>query len=71
MNWFDDAQEQIVEGERRILTGSPIQVAADIDALEDLGVNHLMLNFQGSDLKETFDLLARFTEGVRPLTASS
>ncbi len=71
VNWFDDAQEQIVEGERRILTGSPTQVAADIDALEDLGVNHLMLNFQGSDLKETFDLLARFTEGVRPLTASS
>ena len=71
VNWFDDAQEQIVEGERRILTGSPIQVAADIDALEHLGVNHLMLNFQGSDLEETFDLLARFTEGVRPLTASS
>ena len=71
VNWFDDTQEQIVEGERRILTGSPTQVAADIDALEDLGVNHLMLNFQGSDLEETFDLLARFTEGVRPLTANS
>ena len=71
VNWFDDTQEQIVEGERRILTGSPTQVAADIDALEDLGVNHLMLNFQGSDLEETFELLARFTEGVRPLTANS
>ena len=71
VNWFDDTQEQTVEGERRILTGSPTQVAADIDALEDLGVNHLMLNFQGSDLEETFDLLARFTEGVRPLTANS
>ena len=71
VNWFDDTQEQVVEGERRILTGSPTQVAADIDALEDLGVNHLMLNFQGSDLEETFDLLARFTEGVRPLTANS
>ena len=71
VNWFDDTQEQVVEGERRILTGSPTQVAADIDALEDLGVNHLMLNFQGSDLEETFELLARFTEGVRPLTANS
>ena len=71
VNWFDDTQEQVVEGERRILTGSPTQVAADIDALEDLGVNHLMLNFQGSDLEETIELLARFTEGVRPLTANS
>ena len=71
INWYDDTQEQIVDGERRILTGSATQIAADIDALEDLGVNHLMLNFQGSNLEETFDLLANFTENIRPLTASS
>lgn len=71
VNWYDDTQEQIVDGERRILTGSATQIAADIDALEDLGVNHLMLNFQGSSLEETFDLLANFTGNIRPLTANS
>ena len=71
VNWYDDSQEQTVDGERRILTGSPTQIAADIDALEDLGVNHLMLGFQGSTLDETFEQLARFTGDIRPLTANS
>ncbi len=71
VNWYDDTQEQIADGERRILTGSATQIAADVDALEELGVNHLMLNFQGSSLEETFDLLASFTENIRPLTANS
>ena len=71
VNWYDDAQEQIVDGERRILTGSATQVAADIDALEELGVNHLMLGFQGSTLEETVNQLARFTDDIRPLTANS
>ena len=71
VNWYDDAQEQIVDGERRILTGSATQIAADIDALEELGVNHLMLGFQGSTLEETVNQLARFTDDIRPLTANS
>ena len=68
VNWYDDTGEQIVDGERRILTGSPAQVAADIDALGELGVNHLMLNFQGETLEETVELLSQFAEDVRPLT---
>ena len=71
VNWYDDTQEQVVDGERRILTGTPTQIAADIDALEELGVNHLMLGIQGADLEETFEQLARFTDDIRPLTVSS
>ena len=68
VNWYDDTQEHVVDGQRRILTGSPTQIGADIDGLAALGVNHLMLNFQGPDLEGTVDLLTRFTEEIRPLT---
>ncbi len=69
VNWYDDTQAHIVDGERRILTGTPSQIAADVAALEDLGVAHLMLNFQADTLDATVDLLSRFAEEVRPLTA--
>ena len=69
VNWYDDTREQTVDGERRILTGSPERIAGDVRALEYIGVNHLMLNFQGPTLEATFDLLDSFAERVRPLTA--
>ena len=68
VNWYDDTQAHAVDGERRILTGSADQIAGDIKALEELGVNHLVLNFQGADLQATFDDLSRFTENIKPLT---
>ena len=66
VNWYDDTQAQIVDGERRLLTGSPAQIADDIRRLEDMGVNHLMLNIQGGTLEETESLLRRFVEDVKP-----
>ena len=68
VNWYDDTQAHEADGERRILTGSADQIAGDVKALEELGVNHLVLNFQGADLQATFDDLSRFTENIKPLT---
>ena len=68
VNWYDDTQAHTADGERRILTGSAHQIAGDVKALEELGVNHLVLNFQGADLQATFDDLSRFTENIKPLT---
>ena len=68
VNWYDDTQAHTADGERRILTGSADQIAGDVKALEELGVNHLVLNFQGADLQATFDDLSRFTENIKPLT---
>ena len=68
VNWYDDTQAHESDGERRILTGSADQIAGDVKALEELGVNHLVLNFQGADLQATFDDLSRFTENIKPLT---
>ncbi len=47
----------------------PEEVAGDIDALEDLGVRHLMLNFQSAELAQTLERMERFTRDVRPLVA--
>ena len=67
VNWYSDTEAQGADGERLLLTGSASQVSDDIKRLEDMGVNHLTLNFQGPTLDETFGQLERFTEDVRPL----
>ena len=57
-------------GGRRLLTGSPEELAEDIDALGALGVRHLILNFQSTELEETLERMARFAEDVRPLVTA-
>jgi alkanesulfonate monooxygenase SsuD/methylene tetrahydromethanopterin reductase-like flavin-dependent oxidoreductase (luciferase family) len=57
VNWNSDTEARGADGERLLLTGSPPQVSGDIKRLEDMGVNHLTLTFQGSTLEETFALL--------------
>lgn len=64
VNW--DAQ-QMPEGGRRLLTGGAADIAADLDALGRLGVNHMTLTFQTSDLNETLDRMRRFAADVMPL----
>ena len=67
VNWNSDTEAQGADGERLLLTGSPTLVSDDIKRLEEMGVNHLTLTFQGSTLEETFALLDRFAEDVKPL----
>jgi len=55
------------EPERRLLTGSPEAMAADIAALAEAGVRHLCLTFQTSTLSETLERMQRFAEEVMPL----
>ncbi len=56
-------------GGRRLLSGAPEQVAGDIDALGDLGVRHLVLNFQSAEPAQTLERMEWFTREVRPLVA--
>ena len=69
-SWLNDREAQTLNGERRIFTGSPEQVAGDIKTFEDLGVRHLMFNFQSDTLEETLARMERFATKVRPLVAS-
>jgi probable F420-dependent oxidoreductase len=57
------------EGQRLLLTGAPEEIAGDIAGLEDLGVGHLMLNFQSARPAEMLERMERFATEVRPLVA--
>jgi probable F420-dependent oxidoreductase len=66
--WYDDMQAHSTpDGDRQLFTGSPEQVAEDIKVFEELGVRHLMLNFQGPTLAEMEERMERFATVVRPL----
>jgi len=55
------------EGGRRIFTGSSADIAADINALREIGVSHTTMTFQTLDLNETLDRMRRFAAEVMPL----
>ncbi|MDE2686822.1 MAG: LLM class F420-dependent oxidoreductase [Chloroflexota bacterium] len=67
VNWYSDTGAHEVDGERRLLTGDPAQVAADINRLESMGINHLMLNFPADSVDETLAAMDRFVSNVKPL----
>ena len=54
-------------GTRRLLTGRPEDMAADVDALARAGIRHLCLTFQTASLAETLERMQRFAEDVMPL----
>ncbi len=61
-----DAQ-MMPEGGRRLFTGCATDMAADLDALGRIGVQHMTLTFQTLDLHETLDRMRRFAADVIPL----
>lgn len=70
-NWPDDvAPIDIADGERFIFTGSAQDLAEDIASLGELGVNHILFNFQRETLEETMAAMEHFTEEIRPLAAA-
>jgi alkanesulfonate monooxygenase SsuD/methylene tetrahydromethanopterin reductase-like flavin-dependent oxidoreductase (luciferase family) len=67
--WFDETKTvQLEDGQRHLLTGSPAQIAEDIDALGELGVRDLVLNFQRATLEQSLASMRHFAEEIRPLT---
>ncbi len=70
-SWLNDREAQrLSNGDRRLLTGSPDQVADDIKAFADIGVHHFMFNFQRDTLEETLARMERFATTVRPRVES-
>lgn len=65
--WLNDREAQhLPNGERQLLTGTPEQVADDIQAFADVGVRHFMFNFQSDSLEATLARMERFATMVRP-----
>jgi probable F420-dependent oxidoreductase len=66
--WFDETKTvQLEHGQRRLLTGSPAQIAEDIAALGDLGVRDLVLNLQRETLEQSLASMQHFVDEIRPL----
>ncbi len=66
--WYGASEEPIKadSGERVLLSGSADDVAADVKAMKELGVRHLVLQFLRETVEETLDAMTAFAEEVRP-----
>ena len=69
--WYKETQTPIIDdGKRQLFTGSDADVAGDIIAFRELGVQHLLFNFVRANLAESLTAMERFVAQVLPLTAS-
>ncbi len=65
-NWYDETKTGKTDsGERQLLTGSAADIAEDIEALEELGVTDLLLQFNRDTLERTLDSMHFFKQQVR------
>lgn len=68
--WQKDGNLQTDTGERHLFCGSDEQVAADIRAFQQIGVKHLLFNFQrGSSLGDSLAAMEHFATRIAPLAA--
>jgi len=66
--WYSDTDPIFDEnGNRKLLTGEPSQVAEDIYNLAEIGVSYLTLDYKGTDIDETLYKMERFTKLVKAL----
>lgn len=66
--WYSDTDPIFdVNGNRKLLTGEPSQVAEDIYNLAEIGVSYLTLDYKGTDIDETLYKMERFTKLVKAL----
>jgi probable F420-dependent oxidoreductase len=55
---------------RRLMTGTPEQIAEDVRGFKALGITHFNISFPASDLNEMTDAMQRFAQDVMPLIKS-
>lgn len=66
--WYDDQTEMKgSDGQRRVFTGTPEQVASDIREFGRAGVRHLVFGFSSATASESMKRMERFATHVRPL----
>ena len=66
--WYDECGElKDDEGDRRMFTGTPNQIAADFREFSKVGVTSFLVNLAGKTLDEMVSRMDRFAKEVRPL----
>jgi len=68
LNWVFGGKSPLQESAKPALTGEPDEFAADVERFGALGLNHLLLTFQGSTLERTLERMAWFAKDYMPLT---
>lgn len=68
LNWVFGGKPPLGDNPRPALAGEPEQFAADVERFGKLGLNHLLLTFQGSTLDRTLERMNGFAETHLPLT---
>lgn len=54
-------------GDRRMVSGLPEQIAADLRQYQDLGVQHFILSFPADSAAQQQEAMERFSREVMPL----
>jgi hypothetical protein len=52
------------DGERRLFSGKPTEIAGDLRDLGDLGVTHVDFSFTGATAEEMLDAMKRFRDDI-------
>ena len=64
-NWPHDTGEVKLEsGERHLFTGTSAQIVEDVQALQAMGFEHLLFNFQRGELDRSLDSMQAFVDDV-------
>ena len=71
-SWYNDEEaERLPNGDRRPLTGAPVQIADDIKRYGDVGVHHMMLSMvvrrPGVTVRQSLERMDHFATKVMPL----
>ena len=65
--WFDETKTLTLDdGSRQLLSGTVEQIAEDVAALAESGVQGLMLNFQRDTLEQSLDSMQHFADVIGP-----
>jgi len=64
--WYAEAEET-VDGKRRLFTGRPADVAADIDRYAALGVRHILFGLGAPSVAATEERMERLMRDVAPM----
>ena len=59
-----DLPAKAADGERRLFSGSPAEIAGDLRDLGDLGVTHVDFGFTGATAEEMLDAMQRFRRDI-------
>ena len=64
---FQDEPDSTLDQSRRMVSGRPEQIAADLRQYRDLGVRHFIFSFPADSADQQQEAMERFSRDVMPL----